>query len=184
MVSRSAELQLGTNPLSWEEGRFGEIFCAELELGTTGESRIPSVEEEELVSIQDRVAEVVQRLPTRLVGRNATVEVTDTLQPGHVSLPNGLGLSYPDDGGSGDTVHGVAANTLNCATLIPPRPPMTTNTTTMAIRIFFITLISEFPGEFQFPRFLEAAPAKNNSTIRRAVSRFKRQSGINNCDTR
>jgi len=37
--------------------------------------------------------------------------LTDTLLPGHASLPNGLGLSYPD-GGGGDTVNGVAANEL------------------------------------------------------------------------
>ena len=40
-----------------------------------------------------------------------TVEVTDTLQPGHASLPNGLGIDYPDDTGHA-IVHGVAPNEL------------------------------------------------------------------------
>ncbi len=45
-------------------------------------------------------------------GRAETVvEVTDTLQDGHVTLPNGRGLSYPDDDGI-DRVHGIAPNEL------------------------------------------------------------------------
>ncbi len=51
------------------------------------------------------------RVTTNRGSVEALVEVTDTLLPGHCSLPNGLGLSYPDEGG-GDTVHGVAANEL------------------------------------------------------------------------
>ena len=39
--------------------------------------------------------------------RSRTVEVTDTMQPGHMSLPNGLGLDYPDADGDGRR-HGVA----------------------------------------------------------------------------
>jgi formate dehydrogenase len=42
----------------------------------------------------------------------ATVEVTDTLREGHVSLPNGRGVSYPDDDGDGVSTHGVAPNEL------------------------------------------------------------------------
>ena len=38
------------------------------------------------------------------------VEVTDTLLPGHVSLPNGLGTRYPADDGPSRT--GVAPNEL------------------------------------------------------------------------
>jgi formate dehydrogenase len=38
----------------------------------------------------------------------ATVEVSDTLRPGHVSLPNGLGLSGTD----GAEPAGVAPNEL------------------------------------------------------------------------
>jgi anaerobic selenocysteine-containing dehydrogenase len=41
----------------------------------------------------------------------ATVETTEMMQEGHVSLPNGRGLAYPGDDG-GDEVHGVAPNEL------------------------------------------------------------------------
>ena len=44
----------------------------------------------------------------------AVVEVTDSLRPGHISLPNGLGLSYPDENGV-EAVHGVAANELTAS---------------------------------------------------------------------
>ncbi len=40
-----------------------------------------------------------------------TVEVSDTLQPGHASLPNGLGLDYPTPEGPPETA-GVAPNEL------------------------------------------------------------------------
>jgi formate dehydrogenase len=36
------------------------------------------------------------------------------MQPGHVSLPNGLGLSYPDAEGNA-VVHGVAVNELTAS---------------------------------------------------------------------
>jgi anaerobic selenocysteine-containing dehydrogenase len=39
------------------------------------------------------------------------VAITDRMQPGHVSLPNGLGLSYPDAAGHA-VVHGIAPNEL------------------------------------------------------------------------
>ncbi|MCU1427167.1 MAG: oxidoreductase [Actinomycetia bacterium] len=41
----------------------------------------------------------------------AAVECSDTMQPGHVSLPNGLGLDYPDVDGH-RVVHGAAPNEL------------------------------------------------------------------------
>ena len=41
----------------------------------------------------------------------AVVEITDRLRPGHVTLPNGLGLTYPDETGKRQ-VHGVAPNEL------------------------------------------------------------------------
>jgi len=46
------------------------------------------------------------------------VEVTDTMQPGHVSLPNGMGLDEPMDG----TLErvGVAPNELTDASLRDP----------------------------------------------------------------
>lgn len=39
------------------------------------------------------------------------VEISDMMQDGHISLPNGLGVSYPSEGG-GDTVVGVPLNQL------------------------------------------------------------------------
>lgn len=54
----------------------------------------------------------------RLVTRRATVEtlveITDTLLPGHVSLPNGQGLFYPDEAGRPIT-SGVAPNELTAS---------------------------------------------------------------------
>lgn len=48
-------------------------------------------------------------------GRGETVvELTDTLQPGHVTLPNGLGLSYPDEDGR-EVAHGVAPDELTAS---------------------------------------------------------------------
>ncbi len=44
----------------------------------------------------------------------ARVEITNTMQPGHVSLPNGLGVSYPDGTNDGAVV-GVALNELTDA---------------------------------------------------------------------
>jgi anaerobic selenocysteine-containing dehydrogenase len=51
------------------------------------------------------------RVTTRRGSAVAVVEVTDTLRPGHATLPNGLGVSYPDEAG-GETVHGIAPNEL------------------------------------------------------------------------
>ena len=42
------------------------------------------------------------------------VELTDTLQPGHISLPNGLGLAYPDAEGD-EVLTGVAPNELTAS---------------------------------------------------------------------
>src|SRR5262249_5612667 len=49
------------------------------------------------------------RLSTRRGSVTVLVEVSDTMQAGHVSLPNGLGLTYPDGGA------GVAPNELTAA---------------------------------------------------------------------
>jgi formate dehydrogenase len=54
------------------------------------------------------------RVTTKRGSVEAVVAVTDTLQPGHVTLPNGLGLAYPD-GQGGETVHGVAPNELTAS---------------------------------------------------------------------
>jgi anaerobic selenocysteine-containing dehydrogenase len=51
------------------------------------------------------------RVTTKRASVEVVVEVNDTMRPGHVSLPNGLGLSYPDDRGR-PIVHGVAINEL------------------------------------------------------------------------
>jgi anaerobic selenocysteine-containing dehydrogenase len=50
------------------------------------------------------------RLSTRRDSVVASVEVSDRMQRGHVSLPNGLGLSYP--GASGEETTGIAPNEL------------------------------------------------------------------------
>ncbi len=50
------------------------------------------------------------RVTTQRASVETTVEITDTLRPGHITLPNGLGLSYP--GTAGDEVRGVAPNEL------------------------------------------------------------------------
>ena len=51
------------------------------------------------------------RISTRTGSGLALVEVSDTLQPGHVSLPNGLGLS----GAGGGEPAGVAPNELTAS---------------------------------------------------------------------
>lgn len=54
------------------------------------------------------------RVTTRRGSVETLVEVTDTLLPGHVSLPNGLGLDYPEPGGS-TVATGVAPNELTAS---------------------------------------------------------------------
>jgi anaerobic selenocysteine-containing dehydrogenase len=51
------------------------------------------------------------RITTHRGSAEATVEVSDRLQPGHVSLPNGGGLDYPNSAGE-RIVNGVAPNEL------------------------------------------------------------------------
>lgn len=53
------------------------------------------------------------RLVTASGSAEPVVEVSDMMQPGHISLPNGYGVSYP--GPDGDTTVGVALNTLTDA---------------------------------------------------------------------
>jgi anaerobic selenocysteine-containing dehydrogenase len=50
------------------------------------------------------------RLVTRRGQAEVVVEVSAKMQPGHVSLPNGLGLTHP--GSDGEAVTGVAPNEL------------------------------------------------------------------------
>jgi len=51
------------------------------------------------------------RLSTRRGSAEVAVELSDRMQPGHVSLPNGLGVDYPDRSGRRETT-GVAPNEL------------------------------------------------------------------------
>jgi anaerobic selenocysteine-containing dehydrogenase len=53
------------------------------------------------------------RITTRRGSADVVVETTDQMRPGHVSLPNGLGVDFP--GGEGPPVTaGVAPNELTC----------------------------------------------------------------------
>ena len=51
------------------------------------------------------------RLTTKRGSADVVVQISDTMQPGHLSLPNGLGLDSPLDGGPHHTV-GVPPNEL------------------------------------------------------------------------
>src|SRR5207245_9114156 len=51
------------------------------------------------------------RVITKRASAETVVEVTDTMLPGHVALPNGTGLWYPDREGQ-EFQHGVAPNEL------------------------------------------------------------------------
>jgi anaerobic selenocysteine-containing dehydrogenase len=51
------------------------------------------------------------RLSTQRGSSEVAIEISDRMQPGHVSLPNGLGVDYPDPGGARETT-GVAPNEL------------------------------------------------------------------------
>jgi len=51
------------------------------------------------------------RITTKRGSALATVEVSDTMRDGHVSLPNGLGVAYPNAEGE-RTVHGTPPNEL------------------------------------------------------------------------
>ncbi|MGH8990031.1 MAG: molybdopterin dinucleotide binding domain-containing protein, partial [Acidimicrobiia bacterium] len=54
------------------------------------------------------------RLTTRRGSAEVLVEVDDRMQPGHLALPNGLGVDHPD--GDGRTITtGVAPNELTSA---------------------------------------------------------------------
>jgi formate dehydrogenase len=52
------------------------------------------------------------RVVTRRGAAEIPVEISDRLQRGHVSLPNGLGVDYPGPGGGPRTVRGIAPNEL------------------------------------------------------------------------
>jgi anaerobic selenocysteine-containing dehydrogenase len=52
------------------------------------------------------------RLSTKRGTAIVAVEVSDTMQRGHVALPNGFGLRYPSEGAGGANATGVAPNEL------------------------------------------------------------------------
>jgi anaerobic selenocysteine-containing dehydrogenase len=54
------------------------------------------------------------RLTTKRASVDVTIEVSDTLQPGHISLPNGLGLDFPDADGT-RALAGVPPNELTAS---------------------------------------------------------------------
>ncbi|MDH3199847.1 MAG: molybdopterin-dependent oxidoreductase [Myxococcales bacterium] len=54
------------------------------------------------------------RLTTKRASVEVPVEVSGMMQPGHVSLPNGLGLDHPDDGGE-RVQTGIAPNELTAS---------------------------------------------------------------------
>ena len=54
------------------------------------------------------------RLSTRRGSAEVVVEVSDRMQPGHCSLPNGLGLDYPDESGARRAT-GVSPNELTAS---------------------------------------------------------------------
>jgi formate dehydrogenase len=54
------------------------------------------------------------RVTTKRASVEVVVELSDTLQPGHVTLPNGLGVDYPDGSGRSQA-HGVAPNELTAS---------------------------------------------------------------------
>jgi anaerobic selenocysteine-containing dehydrogenase len=54
------------------------------------------------------------RLSTRRGSAEVSVELSDRMQPGHVSLPNGLGLDYPDERGERRAT-GVSPNELTAS---------------------------------------------------------------------
>jgi len=54
------------------------------------------------------------RITTATGSAETVIEVSDAMQPGHISLPNGQGLDYPDVDGQ-PVLTGVAANELTAA---------------------------------------------------------------------
>lgn len=72
-----------------------------------GALRICETDAESLgIQTGDRV-----RVVTETGSAETVAEISDMMQPGHISLPNGLGVTYPSDDGT-DHVVGVPLNTL------------------------------------------------------------------------
>ena len=53
------------------------------------------------------------RLSTKKGSAIVAIEITDSMQRGHIALPNGLGLRYPT--GSAEAITGVAPNELTAS---------------------------------------------------------------------
>ncbi len=79
-------------------------------------------------------------ITTRRGSAEAVVEVNACMQPGHVSLPNGLGLSYPDDDGATSCTGSRRTSS----------PPPTTATGSPAL-----------PGTSTCPRASKRSPAED-----------------------
>jgi anaerobic selenocysteine-containing dehydrogenase len=84
------------NPAWRRKGADGALRMSPGDAGALG---VATGDQVRLVTKRDRVV--------------VPVEVSDTMRPGHVSLPNGLGVSYPDDGDS--RLGGVAPNELTAS---------------------------------------------------------------------
>jgi anaerobic selenocysteine-containing dehydrogenase len=54
------------------------------------------------------------RVTTKRASAIAVVEQSDALQPGHATLPNGLGVDFPGTSGAAE-ISGVAANELTAS---------------------------------------------------------------------
>jgi anaerobic selenocysteine-containing dehydrogenase len=76
---------------------------------TEGALRMSATDAERLGLVSGATA----RVSTRRGSVVTTVEVLDGMQPGHLSLPNGLGLDHPD--GEARIVTGVAPNELTAS---------------------------------------------------------------------
>ncbi|MEB3371559.1 molybdopterin dinucleotide binding domain-containing protein [Saccharopolyspora mangrovi] len=76
----------------------------------SGALRISLTDAERLGVTADRRA----RVATQAGCAEVSVEITDMMQSGHVSLPNGLGVDYPTEDGSRERT-GVAPNDLTSA---------------------------------------------------------------------
>lgn len=74
---------------------------------TDGALRV-SVEDAQYLGLADGCR---ARITTAAGSAEATIEITETMLPGHAALPNGFGLDYVDDNGR-TIVPGVAPNTL------------------------------------------------------------------------
>jgi len=55
------------------------------------------------------------RITTKRASAVVPAEVTEMMQPGHLSLPNGLGVDYPGEDGGDSAVTGVAPNELTAS---------------------------------------------------------------------